>query len=94
MSAYKQEFVDNYWKEDAQVIQESMGFYWAMRSRDFVPFIARVFKKHMYVFQEPSITGSFPNPKLDDSTTCFQDCLLYTSPSPRDAHESRMPSSA
>ena len=22
------------------------------------------------------------------------DCLLYTSPSPRDAHESRMPSSA
>ena len=51
MSAYKQEFVDNYWKEDAQVIQESMGFYWAMRSRDFVPFIARVFKKHMYVFK-------------------------------------------
>ena len=24
----------------------------------------------------------------------FVDCLLYTSPSPRDAHESRMPSSA
>ena len=24
----------------------------------------------------------------------FSDCLLYTSPSPRDAHESRMPSSA
>ena len=24
----------------------------------------------------------------------FQSCLLYTSPSPRDAHESRMPSSA
>ena len=24
----------------------------------------------------------------------FKDCLLYTSPSPRDAHESRMPSSA
>ena len=23
-----------------------------------------------------------------------QSCLLYTSPSPRDAHESRMPSSA
>nr|BDD44042.1 hypothetical protein 1 [Halomonadaceae bacterium] len=26
--------------------------------------------------------------------TPFQICLLYTSPSPRDAHESRMPSSA
>ena len=24
----------------------------------------------------------------------FRSCLLYTSPSPRDAHESRMPSSA
>ena len=24
----------------------------------------------------------------------FETCLLYTSPSPRDAHESRMPSSA
>ena len=24
----------------------------------------------------------------------WEDCLLYTSPSPRDAHESRMPSSA
>ena len=24
----------------------------------------------------------------------FSSCLLYTSPSPRDAHESRMPSSA
>ena len=25
---------------------------------------------------------------------CYHNCLLYTSPSPRDAHESRMPSSA
>ena len=27
-------------------------------------------------------------------TTSVRGCLLYTSPSPRDAHESRMPSSA
>ena len=26
MSAYKQEFVDNYWKEDAQVIQKVWAF--------------------------------------------------------------------
>ena len=25
---------------------------------------------------------------------CYMGCLLYTSPSPRDAHESRMPASA
>ena len=28
------------------------------------------------------------------NTIVFRGCLLYTSPSPRDAHESRMPSSA
>ena len=28
------------------------------------------------------------------NTAQYEDCLLYTSPSPRDAHESRMPSSA
>ena len=29
-----------------------------------------------------------------DRKPLFSGCLLYTSPSPRDAHESRMPSSA
>ena len=28
------------------------------------------------------------------SSLMYHTCLLYTSPSPRDAHESRMPSSA
>ena len=43
--------------------------------------------------------------KVDDSNSCFAsiltpqgkylyDCLLYTSPSPRDKRQSRMPSSA
>ena len=31
---------------------------------------------------------------LEEAFKLYQDCLLYTSPSPRDAHESRMPSSA
>ena len=31
---------------------------------------------------------------LSDSSQQILLCLLYTSPSPRDAHESRMPSSA
>ena len=30
----------------------------------------------------------------EDNTAYYNICLLYTSPSPRDAHESRMPSSA
>ena len=31
---------------------------------------------------------------LNDETDQFGNCLLYTSPSPRDVEESRMPSSA
>ena len=33
-------------------------------------------------------------PAILDKDGKIRDCLLYTSPSPRDAHESRMPSSA
>ena len=39
-----------------------------------------------------SLIDNFIEPCLDRET--FDICLLYTSPSPRDAHESRMPSSA
>ena len=36
-----------------------------------------------------------PLDKLKETVVAqYGDCLLYTSPSPRDAHESRMPSSA
>ena len=35
-----------------------------------------------------------PAPKIISSVVQIRPCLLYTSPSPRDAHESRMPSSA
>ena len=39
-----------------------------------------------------TITGSATT--IDTETLTSTSCLLYTSPSPRDAHESRMPSSA
>ena len=38
--------------------------------------------------------GNAPPIATDDSFTLFVDCLLYTSPSPRDGLLSRMPSSA
>ena len=38
--------------------------------------------------------GLRDNYNNDDSIYIFHDCLLYTSPSPRDVEESRMPSSA
>ena len=37
---------------------------------------------------------SGPTINLERVSHMITDCLLYTSPSPRDAHESRMPSSA
>ena len=45
---------------------------------------AKTLGSHALVVTDPGImTAGHP-----------QNCLLYTSPSPRDAHESRMPSSA
>ena len=32
--------------------------------------------------------------RIDDALAYYRDCLLYTSPSPRDLSTSRMPSSA
>ena len=40
-------------------------------------------------FSEASVAG-----ELADRPLGFEACLLYTSPSPRDVEESRMPSSA
>ena len=43
----------------------------------------------------PTQKMNFQIRKLHEAFTYWNsDCLLYTSPSPRDAHESRMPSSA
>ena len=50
----------------------------------------------LYFFKELNI--SIIVPELDNLTTdakeLFKNCLLYTSPSPRDRQKSRMPSSA
>ena len=35
-----------------------------------------------------------PQPQQFDPLACYKNCLLYTSPSPRDKRQSRMPSSA
>ena len=43
---------------------------------------------------EPFGVFAFAKGTLQINTTAYDNCLLYTSPSPRDAHESRMPSSA
>ena len=49
-----------------------------------------------YKVEEFSSSFVFNNPNETERCGCGEsfNCLLYTSPSPRDAHESRMPSSA
>ena len=47
----------------------------------------------LYVRDDGSFYG-FTHMKGEDPEEWFWDCLLYTSPSPRDVEESRMPSSA
>ena len=41
-----------------------------------------------------AISGDLNINKMNDLIDTFKDCLLYTSPSPRDLSTSRMPSSA
>ena len=43
---------------------------------------------------EKMILIGIPHTAMRDAWYALLACLLYTSPSPRDAHESRMPSSA
>ena len=47
-----------------------------------------------YVIENVCFVGSDESVDITIEQERIADCLLYTSPSPRDAHESRMPSSA
>ena len=52
---------------------------------------SREAKKHQRVIEVKEIKF---RPKVDEHDYQFKNCLLYTSPSPRDRQKSRMPSSA
>ena len=50
--------------------------------------------KTMYQFVYDSLNGNLDDYTVEELITEVEDCLLYTSPSPRDGLLSRMPSSA
>ena len=52
--------------------------------------------EHFYIITEPikNLSKTLPTIRDFDNRTYIKDCLLYTSPSPRDGLLSRMPSSA
>ena len=45
-------------------------------------------------FNRPEVRNAFRPKTTSELLDAFKDCLLYTSPSPRDLSTSRMPSSA
>ena len=46
------------------------------------------------VLHDAELQVRFPPARLDERAWVYASCLLYTSPSPRDKRQSRMPSSA
>ena len=59
----------------------------------FRPFLVKE-EKMLLMAQEGKDRNEVTNAVIKILDACIKTCLLYTSPSPRDAHESRMPSSA
>ena len=55
-----------------------------------------IYDKSINALNEGKTFYTYQNgtPKLRSEITKYMNCLLYTSPSPRDVEESRMPSSA
>ena len=71
-------------------------YEWVIRNQLFVlPGDVYSQDRLLQSYQNISALGFFETPlPFPDITPLDNGCLLYTSPSPRDAHESRMPSSA
>ena len=68
----------------------NVSFYDAKKDKYYTIEIERLVKKRYFRLHEDNAPGY----QRDILYLCRNICLLYTSPSPRDVEESRMPSSA
>ena len=76
-------------KTKEEIVANWLPRYTKRNLEDFGEYILLTnFNKYVEIFAE-----KFNVPILGKDANMIS-CLLYTSPSPRDAHESRMPSSA
>ena len=69
-----------------------------MTNLEIQEFVHEQFQDNPFIetnaFSESKDSNDNSNAKQAEVDQSFQDCLLYTSPSPRDMRRSRMPSSA
>ena len=72
----------------------SFGGVWAEQPTNNVVYKNLRTNLPKQVMQSPDLDFPESLPSYVDGRALGDYCLLYTSPSPRDAHESRMPSSA
>ena len=73
----------------------SISLYFSVRNNKAVHYVNAVTQNRvewLYKFRE--YISDLISTTTIDNVDKGMNCLLYTSPSPRDAHESRMPSSA
>ena len=88
-----------FWRPEEVSLQKDRADYQTLR-----PEQKHIFTSNLkYQIMLDSVQGRGPGmafipycslPELESAMTVWEICLLYTSPSPRDVEESRMPSSA
>ena len=83
------------------MILDAFKFTNDLFSNHFSKFLVIVFPVYVIIFIVYSLISSIPGNEFGTTNVSFTSyvqelltCLLYTSPSPRDVEESRMPSSA
>ena len=77
-------------KINSQIFQDSNNVYYPKDGTEVSDLIRELYKQD----SPTEIIGNNSKSFIGNKTQSANTCLLYTSPSPRDAHESRMPSSA
>ena len=67
---------------------------WSLVITSIVGIAIMAFQLIIICFRLAKMNAALQAARPDRDNTLFKDCLLYTSPSPRDKRQSRMPSSA
>ena len=82
------------WYPTVDLSSSGLPEYFASNSYRNPDFGSDQFARQWKVNGVLKVSWDLINPARVPQIAAARDCLLYTSPSPRDAHESRMPSSA